>query len=152
MRIMLALGLLTCFITACGGASDAPGSGASAGRANLMFDLRAEPSEDSSCTLHFTAENRQDKRVNLMVSFDLRARDGSELSASTLTAAFGVPENGRGEYPAYSLSGAPCRDLELTVSAFRCFGAGTCVARYRAEGVARLMPPQDAPTDIGTAD
>ena len=133
-------------LSACGGAdTDAPTGGeAAAGRTNLVISVSAEDGSgtDPGCLLRIAAENRQAKKVNVMLDLSASA-PGAELSSPKITAAFSAPPNGSGQYPDYSVSGARCGDISLQVSGLTCVFGDPCVAQYRSNGLARLTPPQN---------
>lgn len=150
MRALLLPATLSLLLAACGGsdsqsASPQTGGGsapAPSTRPNLLITVTGIAQETESCMLRFAAENRQGRRVNLMLSLDASAPD-AELSSPNITAAFGVDANGSGQYPDYSISGAPCQAITLQATRLMCMGADACVAEYRSEGIAGLTPPQD---------
>ena len=135
-------------IAGCGVAADstppAPGA-SSATRTNLVLSVSGESGYGSEpgCMLHWTAENRQERNVTLMLGVALRdGRNGAELSNDQMTVAMGVPARGTANYPAYSLSGADCADLELEVTNLMCVG-GDCAASYHSQDVAQLIVPSE---------
>lgn len=147
-RILTACSVATMFVfSGCGVAADPapPTSGANAGRqANLMISVSGEDggASEASCMLHWKADNRQDRRVTLMLGVAMRdGRNGAELSDDQMTVSMGVPARGSADYPAYSLSGANCADLELAITSLMCVG-GECVAHYTSQGVAQLTEPE----------
>lgn len=150
MRYVLISSSLALLLAACGGSDSPSASPQSAGgsapatsaRPNLLISVTGIAQETESCMLRFSAENRQGRRVNLMLSLDASAPD-AELSSPSITAAFGVDANGSGQYPDYSISGAPCTAIRLEATQLMCMGADACVAEYRSEGIAGLTPPQD---------
>lgn len=137
--------LLGPLLAACGSGGDSSsrdsGGGSAGGRPNVVVTVTGDPREGNHCMLDIRAENRQSKKLNLMLTFAVESSSSAELSSPTMTAAFSAPAQGTGAYPSYSLSGAPCDQLQFTVEQAMCFGGDTCVLQYRADGIGRLTPP-----------
>lgn len=133
-------------LTACGGsdAGAARDSDVASDRTNLVISVSAEDGSgtEPGCMLRIAAENRQARKVNVMLDLDASA-PGAELSSPKITAAFAAPPNGSGQYPDYSVSGARCGDISLQVTGLTCVFGDPCVAQYRSSGIARLAPPQN---------
>ncbi len=148
--------ILSLSLAACGGPAGTPagdagksGDAAKTGDAaptNVIIKVVGEEGSGTlpGCMLHWTVENRQDRDLNVVIELAARSVGAAaELSSSTLTVATRAPAGGTGKYPGYSLSGAKCADLEFGVTQFQCFGGADCVADYRSEKVAGLIPPKD---------